>query len=167
VLVPRFAGLVALICVVAAGAAVASSARPDTHVYDYHPIRTIATGIERVIPPGRTIAYRAGPLDVATQPIEPAVRFLLVRHGLRPLADGALPRLGTYYIEDHRTVQWIVHLLDGTRRPRGMRLLARASFTGPWGPEVLSAWARQVVPAAPTASAASTALAASTVPPAP
>ena len=125
---------------VAVGAAVAAGARPDSHAYEYRPIRAVAAGIERVIGPGQAIEYRLGPLDVGTQPMEPAIRFFLVRHGDRVLARGSFPRLGSYYEPDDHPVQWIVHLRDGTRPLPHMTLAARVRFTGPWGREILSAW---------------------------
>jgi hypothetical protein len=128
----------------AVGDEVAATARRDSHVYDYEPIRLLATGIEHLIPPGRTIGYRFGPLDLATQPIEPAIRFFLVSHGNRVLARGSTARLGPYYELYDRPVQWTVYLLDGTRPQRHMRLAARVHFAGPWGHEVVSAWVRDV-----------------------
>lgn len=133
----------ALAGVAVAGAAVASDARRDSHAYDYRPIRSLAATLEAAIPPGRTVAFHFGPLDMATQPMEPAIRYLLVRHGDRPLADGSFPRLGDYYVQGHRRVQWVVHLADGTRAPRRMRLVGRVRFVSPWGRETLSAWVRR------------------------
>jgi hypothetical protein len=128
------------------GSAVGATAKPDSHVYEYRPIRKVAAGIERLIASRQTIDYRFGPLDLGTQPMEPAVRFLLVRHGDRVLAEGSFPRLGSYYELYNRPVQWVVYLLDGTRPQRGMTLAARIRFTDPWGKEVLSAWVRKVQP---------------------
>ena len=45
----------------------------------------------------RASTTRFGALDLGTQPMEPAIRFLLVRHGDRVMAPGSFPRLGTYY----------------------------------------------------------------------
>ncbi len=137
------ASLVSLGAVVAVGAAVARDAKPDSHVYEYRPIRQAAAGIERLIPPRQTIEYNLGPLDTGTQPMEPAIRFLLVRHGDRPLAEGSYPRLGSYYELDKRRYQWVLYVTDGTRKPRRMMLAARVHFRGPWGPETFSAWVRR------------------------
>jgi hypothetical protein len=134
------ASLVNLGGVIALGDAVADDAKPDSHVYDYRPIREVAASIERLIPPRQTIEYHTGSLDLATQPIEPAIRFLLVRHGDRVLARGSTPRLGPYYELYNRPVRWTVYLLDGTRPQRHMRLASRIRFTGPWGRELISAW---------------------------
>ncbi len=136
-----FACLAALAGVIAAGAAVARNASPDPHIYQYRPISALAAAIERVIPPGRTVAYRFGSLDTATQPMEPGVRYLLIRHGDRVLAEGSFPRLGSYYVLDHRRVQQMLYLTDSSRVQPHMTLAARVRFLGPWGPEVLSAWA--------------------------
>jgi len=137
------ASLVSLGAVVAVGGAVARDARPDSHVYEYRPIREVVDGIERVIPPRQTIEYNLGPLDLGTQPMEPAIRFFLVRHGDRPLAEGSYPRLGSYYELRKRPYQWVLYLTDGTRAPRRMRLAGRVHFRGPWGPETFSAWVRR------------------------
>ncbi len=134
------ASLAGLGGLVAVGDAVAASAKLDSHQYEYRPIRAVAAGIERLIGPGQTIAYDLGALDVGTQPMEPAIRFFLVRHGDRPLADGSLPRLGSYYERYNRPVQWAVYLTDSSRRQPRMTLAARVHFGDPWGREVLSAW---------------------------
>ena len=134
---------------VAVGAAVAATGKPDSHHYEYQPTRQLMDGIDRLVPPGKAILFRFGPLDLGTQPIEPAVRFMLVRHGDRVLARGSLPRLGPYYEPGHTPVQWVVDLRDGTAPLRGYRLAARVQFDAGWGHEVLSAWVR-AVPAAPS-----------------
>jgi hypothetical protein len=141
---PRLAAalttLLALLGIAAVGFAVAHTAKPDSHVYEYRPTRALAAGIERVVPKGVAIAYRFGPLGLGTQPMEPAIRFLLVRHGDRPLARGSYPRLGSYYEPDGRRVQWVVDLRDGVAPQAGMTLAARVRFASPWREEVVSAW---------------------------
>jgi hypothetical protein len=138
---------------VGVGAAVAATERPDSHHLQYAPVRTVAAAIERRIPPGQTINVRLGSLDLGTQPMEPAIRFFLVRHGDRVLATGSFKRLGSYYELYHRPVQWTVYLVDGTRPRRHMTLAARVSFTTGFGPETLSAWVRPVNPTARLARA--------------
>jgi hypothetical protein len=138
------ASLASLGGVLAVGSAVAATAKPDSHAYEYRPIRATAAGIERLIAPGQAIEYRLGPLDLGTQPMEPAIRFFLVRHGDRVLAKGSFPRLGSYYELYDRPVQWVVYLRDGTRPQPHMTLAARVHFNDPWGREVLSAWVRRV-----------------------
>ena len=130
--------------VFAVGSAVAGTGKPDSHVYEYRPIRETAAAIERLIPRGETIRYGIAGLDLGTQPMEPAIRFLLVRHGDRVLAEGSYPRLGPYYELYHRPVQWSVLLVDGSRPQRHMTLAARIQFTDPWGREVFSAWVGRV-----------------------
>jgi len=135
--------LAAVAGIAAVGNAVAASARPDSHEYEYRSVAKMAAGIERMIPPHQTIAYHLGPLDLGTQPMEPAIRFLLVRHGDRVLANGSYPRLGSYYEQYDRPVQWTVYVADGKPHPRRMKLAARVRFNGPWGIETVSAWVRR------------------------
>jgi len=133
--------LAGLLATAGVGEAVASIERPDSHVRAYRPTSAIGRALDAAIPAGQTIDYRLGSLDLATQPIEPAVRFLLVKHGDRPLAEGSLPRLGPYYELYHRRYSWIVFLGDGKVRPAGhLRLVAREHFHDQWGPQTLSAW---------------------------
>jgi hypothetical protein len=134
------AALAAALGVAAVGSAVADTAKPDSHIYEYRPVAAMAQGIERFVPRAQSIDYRLGPLDVGTQPMEPALRFLLVRHGDRVLAQGSYPRLGSYYELDHHPYQWIVYLRDGKRREPHMTLAARVRFRDPWGTDILSAW---------------------------
>jgi hypothetical protein len=141
-----FASLAALAGLVVVGSAVAETAKPDSHVYEYRSIRKIAAAIEQQVPPGQTIDYRFGPLDVGTQPMEPAIRFFMVRHGDRVLAPGSFPRLGSYYELYHRPVQWIVELREGIRPQPRMTLVARVRFTSPWAEELLSAWVQKAPP---------------------
>jgi hypothetical protein len=140
------ASLAALAGLVAVGSAVAETGKPDSHVYEYRSIHQLAAGIERHVPSGQTIGYRFGPLDVGTQPMEPAIRFLLVRHRDRVLAPGSFPRLGSYYELYNRPVQWIVDLREGARPQVGMTLVARVRFTSPWARELVSAWVRRAPP---------------------
>ena len=126
--------------VAAVGGAVAATAKPDSHIYEYAPISAMARGIERLVPRGQAIYFHLGPLDLGTQPMEPPLRFLLVRRGDRVLAPDSYPRLGSYYTLGHRSYRWIVYVGDG-RRPRPhMTLAARVRFRDPWGTDVLSAW---------------------------
>ena len=130
------AGLVGLAFV---GAAVASEEQPDSHVYEYRSITAMARALGRVLPAGEGVDYRFGALDLGTQPMEPGLRFLLVRHGDRVMAPGSFPRLGSYYVLAGHPYQWVVYITDGTRPEPNMRLASRVSFRSPWGREVLSA----------------------------
>jgi hypothetical protein len=138
------ASLASIAGVAVVGDAVAATARPDSHIYDYRPIRQVAAAIERLVPPGVNVDFGLGPLDRTTQPMEPAIRFLLVRHGDRPMAEGSFPRLGSFYQLLDRPVQWKVYLTDSARRRRHMTLAARVRFAGPWGRVELSAWVEPV-----------------------
>jgi len=129
--------------VMAVGDTVAGTAKPDSHAYEYRPTREAAEALERLVPAGQTIKYRFGPLDAGTQPMEPAIRYLLARHGDRVLAQGSYLRLGSYYELYRRPVQWIVYLRDGVRPQLHMTLAARVRFISPWGREILSAWVRK------------------------
>ena len=129
------------------GVAVAATAHRDSHLYEYGPTRAVAAAIERAVPSGTTIDYHTlGTLPPGTQPIEPALRFFLVRHGDRVLAAGSFRRLGAYYALDHRPYRWEVLLVNGGQRRRGMTLVARVKVTDGWGTQTLSAWVRRVHP---------------------
>lgn len=141
------ASLASLGGVVGIGFAVAADAKPDSHGYEYRAIARIGRALERVVPSHATVAYHLGPLDPGTQPMEPAIRFLLVRRGDRVLADGSFPRLGSYYEQGDRPYQWVVYVTDAKlRKPPGMWLVVRVRFNGPWGPETMSAWVRRARP---------------------
>ena len=130
---------------VGVGAAVASTTHPDSHIYEYHPTRVLAAAIERAVPSRTTIDYHTlGTLPPGTQPIEPALRFFLVRHGDRVLARGSYQRLGAYYELYDRPYRWEVLLVNGDRLIRRMTLVARVHVTDGWGTQTLSAWVRQV-----------------------
>ncbi len=135
------AGLAGLALV---GAAVAREERPDSHVYEYRAVTATAAALRRVLPPGQGVDLRFGALDLGTQPMEPAIRFLLVRHGDRVMAPGSFPRLGTYYELRGHPYRWVVYLSDGIRAAAHMKLVSRVAFRSPWGQEVFSAWVRRV-----------------------
>ena len=138
---------------VGVGAAVATTTHRDSHVYEYGPTRVLAAAIERAIPSGTTVDYHTlGTLPPGTQPIEPALRFFLVRHGDRVLAVGSYPRLGAYYELYHRAYRWKVLLVNGDRRIRRMTLVARVHVTDGWGTQTLSAWVGRVRRAPRTAT---------------
>ena len=129
---------------VAVGEAVAATERPDSHHLQYQPVRAIAAGIERLLPPGQTVNLDdrqprpRHPADGAGDPLPArAPRRSRARQRLVPAAGlllRALPPPGA----------WIVLLTDGSRPQRHMTLAARVSFVDGWGHEMLSAWVRQV-----------------------
>ena len=124
----------------AVGVAVAAKGRPDEHRPIYRPTAELAARLESAVPSGRTVEL-VGSLNIATMPIKPALRYFLVRHGVRPLARGSNLRLGDWYELYRRPYQDIVYVDDGTRRPvRGARLVDRVSFTDRWGRQVVSLW---------------------------
>jgi hypothetical protein len=75
-------------------------------------------------------------------PIKPALRYLLVRHGVRVLSPGAYQRLGSYYELDHRSYDATLYVRDllGPPAPH-TRLIARARYVDRWGPWTVSVWA--------------------------
>jgi len=151
--VPRLALLAAAGAIVLAGVAgtadvgraVANEERPDSHAHLYAPTTTLGRALTAALPPQVSIDYLQGPLDVATQPIEPPMRFWLVKHGDRPLANGSLARLGTYYILDHRRYSWVVYIAGGHHdhpppRSLGLHLVGHVHFLDSWGWENMGAW---------------------------
>jgi hypothetical protein len=147
---PRGAAIVAVLALFIAGLAatasvgqtVASKERHDSHYLLYHPIAELAARVNAVIPPGQTINYGQGPLNTGTQPMEPAMRFRLELHGDRVLSEGALPRLGPYYVLGHRSYQWVVYILDGSAPQHGLTLVGRVHFVDRWGHETVSVWVK-------------------------
>jgi hypothetical protein len=137
------ASLAGVVGVAAIGSAVAATAKRDSHAYEYRSVRRAAAKIVRLIAPGETIRIYTGGLGIGTQPMEAPIRFFLVRHGVRVLANGSLPRLGSYYELYNRPVQWTVYLVDGIRPQRHRTLAARVHFTSPWRKETVSAWVRK------------------------
>jgi len=130
---------------IGAGVAVAGTQRADSHVYEYGPTRVLAAALARAIPSATTIDYLTlGRLPLGTQPMEPAIRFFLVRHGDRVLAPGSLRRLGAYYELYNRPYRWEVLLVNGPGRVHRMTLVARVRVSDGWGTQTLSAWVRRV-----------------------
>jgi hypothetical protein len=140
------ASLACLGGVIATGTAVAATQRPDSHARQYHPIAAMAARLDQLIPPNRTVRLLLGPNDVSTQPIEPAVRYGLVRHGDVVLARGSYRRLGRYYELDHKHYGWLVYLADGSQRRRNMLRAITVHFADYWGRHTFSAWIARVGP---------------------
>jgi hypothetical protein len=136
----------ALACVLAVlatagvGAVVAGNEKPDEHVALYRPAAALAARLDHAIPSGRTVKL-LGSLNIATMPIKPALRYFLVRHGVRPLAPGSFLRLGRWYELYGRPYQAVAYVENGIRAPaKGVQLLDRVRFTTGWGPQVVSLW---------------------------
>jgi hypothetical protein len=132
--------------IVATGAAVAATQKPDSHASQYRPIAAIAARLDQVVPASQTVRLSLGPSDVSTQPIEPAVRYFLVRHGDRVLANGSHQRLGYYYELERRPYQWLVVIANGSRHRKHMMLAITVRFSDAWGRHVFSAWVARVGP---------------------
>jgi hypothetical protein len=139
VLIPAAVSFLAL---AAAGAAASRTEKPDEHVAVYRPIAALATPLTRMFAAGQTVRLD-GRLDVSPMPIKPALRYLLVRHGVRVLSSGAFQRLGSYYEADHRPYDATVYVGDRLRPPVAhARLVARARYFDGWGPWTVSVWVR-------------------------
>ena len=137
----------ALAAAVVVGEAVAATARPTPTSTSTGRSDALAAGIERLIPPRRRrIDYRFGALDLGTQPMEPAIRFFLVRHGDRVLAHGSFPRLGSYYELYTAPCSGWCYLTDGSHRARAHDARLPRAFRSPWGRELISAWVQRVPP---------------------
>ena len=132
--------------IVATGEAVAATQKPDSHASQYRPIAAIAARLDQVVPAGQTVRLSLGASNISTQPIEPAVRYYLVRHGDRVLANGSHQRLGYYYELEQRPYQWLVMIGNGSRhRPHMLRAIT-VHFNDAWGRHVFSAWVARVAP---------------------
>ena len=142
VLAPAVVSLVAVGGTAAAGAAVSRTEKPDEHVAVYRPIAALGTPLTRMFASGQTVRL-VGRLDVSPMPIKPALRYLLVRHGVRVVSPGASVRLGSYYEVDHRSYDATVYVGDRLGPPAAhARLVARAHYVDGWGPWTVSVWVR-------------------------
>ncbi len=146
----RLAGVTAsLIClgvVAEVGTAVAATERVDSHVHQYRPITAIIERLDQVVPSHTSVRFTLRSENVSTQPIEPAVRFGLVRHGDLVLSRGAIPRLGDHYELLDKPYRWFVAIGDGKRRLRHMARVITVSFTDGFGHSTFSAWVARVGP---------------------
>jgi hypothetical protein len=131
-----------VLAVGAAGAAASSSEQPDEHAALYRPIAELGSHLTSMFAAGETVALD-GRLDVSPMPIKPALRYLLVRNGVRVLSRGAYQRLGDSYELDHRSYDATVYVGDRLRPPAAdTRLVARARYVDGWGPWTVSVWVR-------------------------
>jgi hypothetical protein len=130
----------------ATGTAVASTETPDSHYREYEPIARIVAALDRSVPRGVTVRYSLGAQSVSTQPMEPAIRYGLVRHGDTPLSKGALQRLGTHYELVHQHYSWFVYIADGAGRVARMVRVVTVRFRTGFGENVFSAYVATVAP---------------------
>jgi hypothetical protein len=135
------ASSLAAIAGLAAAAAVASDGeQPDEHVALYRPIAAMGGRLTSTFAAGQTVRLEGG-LDVSPMPIKPALRYLLVRHGVRVVSPGASLRLGDYYEADHLPYSATVYVRDRLGPPApDTRLVARARYADGWGPWTVSVW---------------------------
>jgi len=127
------------------GRAVANQERSDSHFPLYAPTTALGSALVAALPRRQSIDWLQGPLDLATQPIEPPLRFWLVKHGDRPLANGSLQRLGTYYMLLNRPYAYVAYVAGGHHShppPRSLRLhlVASVYFWDSWGFETMGVW---------------------------
>jgi hypothetical protein len=140
------ASLGCLAGVAATGNAVAATEKPDSHVKQYHPIATLVAALDRIVPSGESVRFKLGANDVSTQPIEPGVRFGLVRHGDLVLSQGAHQRLGYYYELRNKPYGWFVYIANGKRHRKHMLLAVTVHFHDARGKHTFSAWVAKVGP---------------------
>ncbi len=135
------ASLAGLAGVAAVGSAVAERAKPDSHVYGTTDPRR-RRGIERLIDrAGRSNI--ASERSIGTQPMEPAIRFLLAATATESWRT-ARSRDWAPTTSSLPSREWTDHLLDGTRPQPHMTLAARVRFTDPWGRRSSArGWARR------------------------
>jgi hypothetical protein len=137
---PAAVSVLALAGAAAAGAAVSRDEKPDEHLAVYRPIAALGTPLTRMFAPGQTVRLDGG-LDVSPMPIKPALRYLLVRRGVRVLSRGAFQRLGSYYEVDHRPYDATVYVRDRLGPPAAhATLVARTHYVDGWGPWTVSVW---------------------------
>jgi hypothetical protein len=140
------APLVCLAIVAGTGVAVAATERRDSHAHQYGPIAAVVARLDHILPSGVTLRFTLGARNTSTQPMEPAIRFGLVRHGDLPLSIGALARLGKHYELLQKHYSWYVLIGDGMASRRHMRRAITVSFRDGFGYSSFSAWVARVGP---------------------
>jgi hypothetical protein len=124
----------------AAGAIASNGEQPDEHVALYRPIAAMGARLTSMFAAGETVRLEGG-LDVSPMPIKPALRYLLVRHGVRVVSRGASLRLGDHYDVDHLPYVATLYVRDRPGPPvPHTRLAARARYVDGWGPWTISVW---------------------------
>jgi hypothetical protein len=139
-LAPVLACIVGMTAIVVVASSVAATERRDEHATLYRATAALVARLDRAIPSGRTVKL-VGSLGIATLPIRPALRYFLVRHGVRPLARGSELRLGDWYELYNRPYQYVVYVEDGVKPPaKRARLVDRVGFRDGWGAQIVSLW---------------------------
>ena len=127
---------------------------PDSHVSQYRPIAEIAARLDQIVPANRTVEALARTKRPLDQPIEPAIRYYLVRHGDLVLANGSHQRLGYHYELGHKPYGWLVVIANGSAHRKHMLRVITVHFTDGWGNHAFSAWVARVGPGEPRGGAA-------------
>jgi hypothetical protein len=140
------ASLACLGLVVATGTAVAGTEKRDSHQSQYRPIGAMVARLDQVVPEHVALRFRLGPSNISTQPMEPAIRFGLVRHDDLVLSTGALARLGDYYELDGKHYSWYVYIADGAATIKHLVRVITVRFTDGFGHNTFSAYVAVVGP---------------------
>jgi hypothetical protein len=126
--------------VAGAAAAVAIAERADYHLTEYGPLAKLSAGLERGIPPHRTVKL-LGYLGNRTFRFKMAARYAMVRRGIRPLSPGIDVRLGSWYDLDHHRYDCAVYVKDGISSPaRVATEVARFNFEDGTGRYPVTVW---------------------------
>jgi hypothetical protein len=126
--------------VAGAAAAVAVGERSDYHLPEYGPLAKLYAGLERGVPPHRTVKL-LGYLGNRTFRFKMAARYAMVRRGIRPLSPGIDVRLGSWYDLDHRRYDCTVYVKDGITSPAQLASeAARFSFEDGTGSYPVTVW---------------------------
>lgn len=138
-------GLVGVGGAAATGAVVSGTEKPDEHTDIYRPIQQITARVNQLIPRGSSVLL-LGDLDISSLGIKPAMRYFLVRHDVRPLANGSYLRLGTWYEQSNRPYQYVIFVGWRPRPPRdlpavGVRRVIHLAYYDPmFGAQTVSVW---------------------------
>jgi hypothetical protein len=113
---------------------VAAAERNDAHVAEFHPLRTIATRLDRAIPRGRTVLLTQRGL--ATLPLQPLVKYSLRRRGVHVVGYERGARVGPSYELRRHLYDLQVELTEAQAPAIGRAtVLARVTIeAAPWLP---------------------------------
>jgi hypothetical protein len=139
--IPALASTAAAAAILAgAAAAVAVAERSDYHLPEYGPLAKLYAGLERGIPPHRTVKL-LGYLGNRTFRFKMAARYAMVRRGIRPLSPGIDVRLGSWYDLDHHRYDCAVYVKDGISSPAHLaREVAGFKFEDGTGSYPVTVW---------------------------